>query len=176
MPFTNSLLPRNTVTAMELILTLGHKNRKDIRLHSPMWLHFVQSVLIFFRFQREESPYQKQLTMPLLVGTSRKYTIISRGRQRAFLHDYQTVIGSWRWFMFMFGPLSGKDHKYLWKAYHSHSSWTRQRGIRQRSYFTFQVKRSNLPLGPVSQKSQEPFAPEKPTVKLQSACLEKLTF
>lgn len=44
------------------------------------------------------------------------------------------------------------------------------------SYFTFQVKHSNLPLGPVSQKSQEPFAPEKPTVKLQSACLEKLTF
>jgi len=44
------------------------------------------------------------------------------------------------------------------------------------SFFTSQEKHSNLPLGPVSQTSQEPFGPEKPTVKLQSACLEKLTF
>ena len=30
--------------------------------------------------------------------------------------------------------------------------------------------------GPVSRKSQERFGPEKPVIKLQSACFEKLIF
>ena len=31
-------------------------------------------------------------------------------------------------------------------------------------------------MGPVSRKSRELFGPEKPVVKLQPACLEKLIF